>query len=468
MRTKQRDLTQGSIAPMLIKLVWPMVFGMLGMVVFNLADTYFLGMVGVNELAAIGFTFPVVLVIGSMAIGIGIGVSSLISRTINVEERSVIKQYATSAIVLGLLVISVFVIVGLLTIRPMFRALGATPSVLPLIEDYMRIWYWGMIFVVIPMVGNNIIRATGDTFTPGMIMTAAALVNIVLDPILILGYGPIPAMSIKGAAVATVIARASGFVITFYILVVREKLLAWVLPAFVEVLEVWKKILYIALPATASILIIPLSIGIITRIVAEFGEEAVAAFGVVSRLEMFSLVFVNALGSVMVIFAGQNWGKARIDRLLKGFDISIVFAMCWGMMLFVVSQLWSEQVAGVFSDNETVVGLTAKYLVIVSFSYGFHGVLMIGINILNGINRPLPSALLMGLRMFGLYVPFAYVAALYGSLIGIFWSAFAANIVSGVVTYTTLKNVLVKSVVPATPEEDHEELEVNKKIPQAD
>lgn len=442
MRAKQKDLTQGPITPLLLKLTWPMIFGMLGMVMFNLADTYFIGKVGVDELAAMGFTFPVVMVISSLALGVGIGTSSLISRSIVSQNRMTLRQYATEALLLGLLIILVMVTAGQLTIRPLFRMLGASEDIIPLIYDYMSIWYWGMIFVVVPMVGNNIIRATGDTFTPGMFMTISAVINIIVDPFLILGYGPLPALSIKGAAIATVIGRGVGLLLTLYVLTKREQLITFTLPKVRVILQTWKKILYIAGPATASILITPLSIGIVTRIIAKFGDEAVAAFGIVSRMEMFSLILVNALGSVMIIFAGQNWGKGNVKRLIKGFDSGVIIAMLWGLLLFIVAQFFAEQIASLFSENLEVIHITKDYLLIVSFSYGFQGVLMVGVNIFNGINKPMPSAGLTALRMVGLYVPLAWLASVYWNLTGVFWSAFAANIIVGFLTYTWLKRYL--------------------------
>ena len=112
MKSQRTDLTQGPIALLLMKLTWPMVLGLLGMVMFNLADTYFIGKVGVDELAAMGFTFPVVMVVGAFALGIGIGTSSLMSRSIVNEDKSVLRKYATEALLLGLLFVSFLVIIG--------------------------------------------------------------------------------------------------------------------------------------------------------------------------------------------------------------------------------------------------------------------------------------------------------------------------------------------------------------------
>jgi Na+-driven multidrug efflux pump len=168
-------------------------------------------------------------------------------------------------------------------------------------------------------------------------------------------------------------------------------------------------------------------------------------------MEMFSLILVNALGSVMIIFAGQNWGKGKISRLMKGFDIGGLIALGWGMLLFIVAQIWAVPIASVFSDNKEVVNITADYLFIVSFSYGFQGILMVGINVFNGINKPMPSMGLTMLRMFGLYVPLAWLASIYWNLQGVFWSAFVANILVGTITYFWLKKHLRKKYTSSQP-----------------
>jgi Na+-driven multidrug efflux pump len=118
--------------------------------------------------------------------------------------------------------------------------------------------------------------------------------------------------------------------------------------------------------------------------------------------------------------------------------------MGWGLLLFIVAQLWANPIASIFSGNAEVIRITSEYLLIVSFSYVFQGILMVGINVFNGINKPMPSAGLTALRMFGLYVPLAWLASVYWDLSGVFWSAFLANILTGTLTYSWLWRYLKK------------------------
>lgn len=442
MNKRKPDLTNDPIVRTLAKLAWPMIFGMLGSVLFNLADTYFLGQVGVNELAAMGFTFPAVMFVSSVAAGVGIGTASLFSRIIVLKELSEVQRYSVSVLILALIVIVIFIAIGLWTIDPLFRLLGAESSLITLIRDYMVIWYWAVFFVVIPMVGNNMIRATGNTFDPGMIMVFGNVINIILDPILIFGWGPFPQMGIKGAALATAISMALTCVLSIYILIRKERLLVLIRPKFIEMIHIWKQVLSVGLPAAMAILVTPVSIGLITRLLAEFGTDAVAAFGVVSRLEMFAFTLIYALGSVLTVFAGQNWSAGKPERLLKGINASALFSVSLGIFFFCFSKIFAREIVGVFTDSNGVTEIAASYLVIVSFSYGFQGILMLCTSSLDGINRPLVSFSLTMIRMLVLYVPLAWVTSAAFGLDGIFWSAFTANLAAGSAAYVWLRKII--------------------------
>ncbi len=419
-----------------------MIFGMVGMVAFNLVDTFFVGQLGTQELAALSFTFPIIMVIGSLAMGIGTGASAVISQAIGRGEHHKVQRLTTDSLILSFLLVAFFVAFGMLTIEPLFRLLGAEPEIIPLIREYMVIWYPGVLFVIIPMVGNNAIRATGDTKTPSAIMLVAVVVNIILDPLLIFGLGPFPMLGLTGAAIATVVSRAITLVVALWVLYYRDRMITFGLPAQKEVINSWKSILYIGLPVAGTRLLSPVAMGVIYALVALYGHEAVAAFGVGIRIEFFAMAVIFALSTVIGPFVGQNWGARRFDRVNQGVKYSNVFSLAWGVAMFTTLALAARPIASLFNDDPQVISIIMLYLWIVPIGYALFGVFQISTMILNVLNKPIPSAVLMVIQMFGLYIPLAYLGSYLFGLTGIFASIVLAYSLSGIASYFVLKRML--------------------------
>jgi len=203
------DLTQGPVSGALLRLAVPMTVGILAVFGFNLADTLFVSRLGTDQLAAISFTFPVVMVLMGVSFALSTGTASVVSRAIGSGNEVLVKRLASDSLSLSFLTVLVVAIAGMLTIDPLFTALGAGPDLLPLIRDYMLIWYPGVAVLVIPIVANASIQAGGDTRFPAAMMVVDMLMNVILDPILIFGWFGLPRLELQGAAIATVISRAT-------------------------------------------------------------------------------------------------------------------------------------------------------------------------------------------------------------------------------------------------------------------
>ena len=443
---EKAKLTRGGIVNNMLHLATPMLVGIAGIVAFNLVDTFFVGRLGTDALAAMSFTFPVIMVINSIALGLGIGTTSVISRMIGIEDRSNVRRITTDTLVLGVLIASVFIVIGFLTMKPLFTALGAKGNVLKLVISYMSVWYLGAGFVFIPMIGNSAIRGTGDTKTPSIIMLIAISLNALLDPLLIFGLGFIPALGIKGAAIATISSRFFTMLAAFFVLIKREKLIEISRPGVSEVISSWKKVLYIGIPASATNLIIPVSMGIITRLISGYGTVAVAGFGVAIRIEMFALSVIHALSSGMVPFVGQNFGANRMDRVIKSIKYSHIFSMIYGLFSFGIFLLAANMIAGIFDNNPDVINTTTLYLHIVSISFGFYGIMLISSSSFNAINKPYPAIMIAFLRMFIIYIPLAFIGSRLFGIKGIFLSAALSNFIAGTVAYFWIKRKLGTTV----------------------
>lgn len=431
----QQRLTEGSVGAQLIRLTLPMIWGVFAIVAFNLIDTFFVGRLGTESLAAMSFTFPVVMTLGSLAMGLGIGASSVISRAIGEGDTEKVQRFTTNSLLLALAAVIVFVAVGMATIDPLFGALGATPQTLPLVREYMQIWYIGMVFLVVPMVGNSAIRAAGNTLTPSLIMTIAAATNIIMDPLLILGLGGLPRLELQGAALATVISRSLTLVAALYVLHYKENLLSLRWPRLQEMLWCWRDILYVGLPAAAAQMIQPMSIGVITSLMAGFGAVAVAAFGVASRVESFALIVLMALGASIGPFVGQNWGAKQYGRVARSLRLSFAFCLGWGVLAAVVLGPAGAVIAQFFNTDAGVVAIASTYLWMVPFTYGTAGVIQVASSAFNALGRPLPSVVMTVVRMLVLYIPLAYLGSRLFGAPGIFAATAISNLVVGIGAY---------------------------------
>jgi putative efflux protein, MATE family len=457
MNNTRAKLIDGPIGKLLIKLTAPMIVGMLGMVAFNLVDTFFVGRLGATQLAALSFTFPVILVVNSIALGVGMGASAIISRAIGEGDTYKVRRITTDGLMLAIVLVFIFVIIGLSTIGPLFKLLGATPQVLPYIKQYMGIWYFGMFFVLIPMVGNNAIRATGDTKIPSAIMVVAVIMNFIMDPMLIFGLGPFPALGIRGAAISTVIARFSASVAATWVLVRRDRMVTFERTPLREIFASWKAILFIGVPIAGARMILPISFGIMTRLISAYGPKAVAGFGVASRIEFFALAVIRALSSVFGPFIGQNLGAKLFDRVKRGLQLAELFSLVWGFGSFIILFIFAKPIAGIFSKDPVVIETIIKYLSIVPLGYGLQGVLLLCNVSLNVLQKPFHAAGLVTIQMFVLYIPLAYLGShilqIQGAFIGITVAYCIAGILSHFFTVDHIKKAEEKIIADSTHSE---------------
>lgn len=438
----RESMIEGDVQRTLLRLSGPMVLGMLGLIIFNLVDTYFVSMLGTNQLVALSFTFPVVLVVNSIALGIGQGTAAVVSRAVGAKDKDKLVRYATESLTLGVFVVLCFVLIGLATIDPLFRAMGADEVVMPYIKEYMSIWYLGMVFVVIPMVGNNSIRSLGDTKTPSIVMLIAAVANSLLDPVFIFGWGPVPAMGVRGAAIATVFSRCITFSVALYILIIRERIVS-VKPVPVKVrLKAWKDILYVGVPNAATKIIQPLGIGVITRLLATEGLYTVAGYGVASKVERFALIFIMALAVVMTPFAGQNYGAGKLDRVSDGIKSAIKLSFWSSLVVYGVLFVSCETIGRLYSDDPKVISALVFYLRTVPLFYGAYGIIQIVISVLNAMNKPFHAAFISLSFMFLVYIPLATLSRELWGYHGIFLSLAASYVVVSVMSFYWIKRTI--------------------------
>ncbi len=409
------------------------------MMVFNIVDTYFVGKLGAVELAAISFTFPVVMVISSLVFGIGVAAMALFSRAAGQQNFQEQQMLATSTLTLGISISAVMGLIGYFSIDPIFRRLGADDALMPHITAYMQVWFMGAGFMVIPMLGDSILRGLGDTFTPAFVMMTSAMLNVFMDPLLIFGIGPFPALGVQGAAIATVASRGVSAIVSILIQAFREDLLTIHGMSIRKAWIYWKRLFHIGLPNSAVRAISPLGTAFFTSILAQYGHEVVAGYGVAAKLESVFLAIINAFSITATVFVGQNLGAGNSDRVHKGIRFMQMILMGLGLSIAAGFFFFGNALAGLFNDNETVRQTTATYLRIVPVGYGFLAFSQISASILNVYHRPFLAGGISLIQIAGIAVPSAYLFSFLFGVNGVFLAILASFAVTGTISLLVLR-----------------------------
>jgi putative MATE family efflux protein len=446
--SSSENLLTAPIGPVLKKMTKQVLFGMILLMSFNLVDTYFIGLLGTDPLAAISFTFPVTFTIISLSIGLGIGTSAVIAKARGANLLEQAKDDGLGALILSFMLVAVLAFTMYLSTDSIFTLLGAKADLLPLIHQYMDVWYIGAVFLMSPMVGNAVLRASGDAKTPSLIMAMSGLINAILDPLLIFGIGPFPELGMQGAAIASVIAWGFGFVIVIYVLAVKRKLiwLRWI--PFTQFVAVSRRILKIGLPAAGANMLTPIAMAVLTAMIAVHGNAAVAGFGVGTRIESIASMVVLALSMTLPPFISQNFGAGQWDRVERAYKSVIKFILLWQLAVYVLLAMIAGYIAMAFGKNDPeVMNVIKLFIWTLPLSYGFQGIIILSNSSLNALHKPMKALLLSVVRLFVFYVPFAYLGSVYFGLIGLFIGALIGNVFTAFIAYKWFLKALPQSVV---------------------
>ena len=446
----KRDMTKGSIWGHVFRMSAPMVVGIGSIISFALADTYFIGKLGATQLAAIGFTFPVTTILINMVFGMAIAMSAVVSRKIGSGLITEVKTTITVGLAIVFITSVLLSICAYIFMSPIFAGLGAGAEVMPYIREYMPIWLIGAVFLAVPIVSNAAIRGMGNPYFPAVIMIVIAIINLILDPILIFGLFGAPRLEVQGAAIASLIANIIAFFIVLGVLIGKEKAIsflvlfdrsAWKLAA--------KPLLVIAIPVSLANLINPIMAYGYTNILSSLGNEIVAGYGVVTRFEAFALIPIMAVAGGVAPLIGQNYGAGQLGRVDEAINKALKFAVLYGIGAGVVLMLIAKPIALSFSNNTIVHVFIMECLYYIPLS-------MIGLNMflvvtssMNAVEKPRTSLVLNIIRAFIIALPLTWFLVYEMGASGFYVAVIVTNIASGVCALYYLKSIHCKTKAKA-------------------
>lgn len=425
----------------LLMMAAPAAIGMLMTFLFQLVDTYFIGQLGTAELAAISFAYPVYFFIISFFMGASAGVSAVVGKALG--ERKLLKAQTVTALSIMVFMLLTIVLgwVGYYSVPQVFSLLGANDAQLILIGQYMQPLYLGMFTLVGTLIANAALMAKGVMVKTTIVMGISGVINLVLDYILIFGMGPIPAMALQGAAIATVVAWSVGLCLML-LLANQQRLISRAAIISVHSARAYlREVKQIAIPAIAAQVLNPIAIAVVTRVVSRFGDNAVAAYGIVTRIESLGLTGILALSVIMTPIVAQNFGAKQGQRLDQVIAYAGRMTVYWGILLYILMLMFGRQIIGIFSVDTEVIHYGQMYFYIVGFSLPGFGLLLITTSFFNGVQQAKSSLKLTLVKSLGLTIPLAIIGAFFS--ITAVWVALAvANMVAAIYAGRVLKRWL--------------------------
>lgn len=382
---------------------WPILVGMLVQSLYNIVDTVYIGRLGAESIAALTFAFPLFFIFIAINSGIGSGMGSRISRYLGEKNRKAAENTAMHGIILSMVAAIILFIPGWIFLDRIFLLFGAEESVLNLSMDYMRFVLPGIFFMFPAFAISSIFSAEGNTKIPMKVQISGLMLNMILDPIFIYGldYG------VKGAAIATSISFLFTMILFIYYL--KHSYVKPKLSSFRPSKRVTMDILKVGMPASIMVLLLSIYIVFINRIMAHFGTDYVAVFGIVSRFENLAIMPGVAFSMSLLTIVGMLYGARRYDLLKStswyGIKITVGITCAIGAFLFITSPLMLK----IFTNDPGLVALGVKYLRLNVFTLPLIAVTMLVSRVMQGMGMGFPGLAVNLIRLFVVAIPLAYI-----------------------------------------------------------
>ena len=408
----EQDFTKGSLSKAIFLLAVPMVVEMLMEAIFAVADIFYVSRLGADAIATVGITESLITIVYAIGVGLSMATTALVSRRIGEKDNKKAGRAAFQSILTGLFVSLFISIPGVFFAEDLLRLMGASEKIYTEMASYTAIMLGGNAVIMLLFIINAVFRSAGDAAISMRILIIANLLNIVLDPILIFGFGPIPALGIMGAAIATNIGRGLAVVYQFYLLFNGKKRVQLTLGNIRIHVETIKKIIRLSVGGIGQYLIATSSWIFLVRIISVFGSEALAGYTIAIRVIIFALLPAWGISNAAATLVGQNLGAKQPDRASKSVwkvgKINMIYMGIVSIILFLIP----EAIIGLFTTDVAVLSSGISSLKVISLGFLFYGLGMTMVQALNGAGDTITPTWINFFCFWLLEIPLAYFMAL--------------------------------------------------------
>lgn len=425
MANKPQDNRLGTepILPLLFKLAAPSILSMFIQSMYNVVDSIFVARLSEDALAALSLAFPIQMVQIAVAVGTGVGASSLISRSLGRGSQREAERAASHVLLLALVYGAIAAFIGVFFPEQLIGMFTDDPLLIDYGTRYIWIILVGATAMYIPMIANSILRGEGNTFIPMVTMLIGSIMNIILDPLFIFGYGVFPRMGIEGAAVATVLSRIISGSFIVYMLFKGSNQVKVSFRKFKFDFSVIKDIYQVGFPAVLMQVLASVMVGGLNKILAGYSSTAIAAMGIYFRLQSFVFMPVFGLNQGYLPIVGYNFGYNNSKRVKEAMKAGFLTGFAFTVMGFAIFQLFPQQLIMLFGDSPELLEIGVKALRIISLAFPVIGPAIVGGTTFQAVGKGMPSLILSFSRQIIILLPLAFLLGRIGGL-DLIWYAF--------------------------------------------
>lgn len=438
---KQQEFTSGSIRRAIFMLAVPMILEMIMESIFALVDIMYVSQISVNAVATIGLTESVITLIYAVAIGLSIAATAIVARRVGEKDLKGASNAAVQVIFLGVIVAIVISFIGILYPKEILKIMGGSPELIEEGYGYTKVLLGGNMTIMLLFLINAIFRGTGEASISMWTLILSNGLNLILDPMFIFGFGPIPAFGVEGAAIATTIGRGTAVVFQLAILFFGYSKIKIGIKDLIIRVGVMLNLIRVSLGGIGQFFIGTSSWVFLMRIMSEFGSEVLAGYTIAIRVMLFTLMPAWGMSSAAAALVGQNLGAKKPDRAEESVWKTSMYSSIFMGLISILYLVFAPQIIALFNETLDVVKYGSLCLRIMTAPFVFYGFGMIVINAFNGAGDTKTPTYINFICYWLLQLPIAYIAAItlnYGP-VGVFWAIALGEVAMAVIAIVWFK-----------------------------
>ncbi len=432
---KETEFTTGSIRKAIFMLSIPMILEMMMESIFAIVDIAYVSRVSVNAVATIGLTESVITLVYAIAIGLSMAATAVVARRVGEKDLKGAREAAMQAILLGIAVAVSIGVIGFLYSKEILALMGGQPDLIAEGYGYTQLLIGGNITIVLLFLINAIFRGAGDASVAMWTLVLSNGLNIILDPIFIFGWGPVPEFGVMGAAIATNIGRGTAVIFQLGILFFGWSRIKLAVSDIVLRIGVMLNLIKVSLGGIAQFLIGTSSWVFLMRLMSEFGSEVLAGYTIAIRVMMFTFMPAWGMSNAAATLVGQNLGAKQPERAEKSVWITGKFNAIFMLAVSLIYLFFATEIIGLFTDTTSVVTNGALCLQVVAAGYLFYAYGMVVSQAFNGAGDTKTPTKINFIAFWMFQLPFAYLAAITFELgaLGVFLAITLAEVMLSVI-----------------------------------